>query len=106
MNYIAKQTWDDGGIPLTMVKYRADGLTMEQLQPWIDDPVQVASHLNTKGQFEVLPDHQGHKMYHMKMQTPMILSNRQMIQTYYRHEFEDGTKAIIGSSQGNEFFEQ
>ena len=57
LNYISKQTWDDGGIPLTLVKYRAEGLTMEQLQPWIDDPVQVGSVINTRGTFEPLPDH-------------------------------------------------
>ena len=41
-----------------------------------------------------LPDVDGLKTYHFKLNMPAggyIISNRSIIATYYRHEMEDGT---------------
>ena len=105
LNYTAKQTFEDGGNALTLIKMRCDGLTMEQLQPWIDDPVAIQSVLNNRMESTTLPDVDGHKTYHFKLNMPAggyIISNRSIIVTYYRHEMEDGTKLFMSSSQGNE----
>ena len=37
-NYEARQTWNDDG-PLTVVKYKCDGLTQEQVDSWFNDPL-------------------------------------------------------------------
>ena len=44
--FIAKQTIEEEGLAITMSKYRADGLTMDQLQPLIDDPLSIGVIIN------------------------------------------------------------
>jgi hypothetical protein len=45
-NYIAKRLTGDDGIPTTLIKYKADGLTEEQWNVWRQDPTVVAAILN------------------------------------------------------------
>ena len=40
-NYIAKQFVGQDGNNMTLIKYRADGLTEEQLEQWRQDPTAV-----------------------------------------------------------------
>ena len=101
IGYIAKQKFEDDGNAITLVKYRAEGLTTEHLQPFFDNPTSVFPILNNRMTVVDLPEHQGQKMYHFKMNMPMILSNRSIITTFYNSE-KDGGRIIMNSSQGNE----
>ena len=101
-NYIAKQAFSDNGNAMTLVKWRCQGLTMEHLQPWIDDPTATQIVLNNRMERHALPDDDGHKMWHLKINMPMILSNRSVITCFYREKTADGFDAIFHSSQGNE----
>mmetsp|Transcript_13213 Transcript_13213/g.16792 ORF Transcript_13213/g.16792 Transcript_13213/m.16792 type:complete len:217 (-) Transcript_13213:107-757(-) len=101
-NYVSKQTFNEEGLAVTMSKMRAEGLTMEHLQPWLDDPTSVMEALNNRLTREQLPEHEGHKMWHLKMSMPMIISNRSIITCIYQGETSDGYQAFFHSSQGNE----
>ena len=89
-NFIGKQVIEDGGNAVTMSKYRADGLTMEQLQPMIDDPLALAARLNPKVTVEQIGEDEGCKVYHVKSKMPLVISNRSLITTFYRGETSDG----------------
>ena len=101
-NYIARQTVSDEGIPCGMIKYRCDGLTLEQWEQWRRDPTHVGTQLNGKLQREFLPDDEGHKVVLLKMKMPLVISNRSIVTCFYEIEKEDGTKIIMHSSRGNE----
>ena len=45
-NFIAKQTFNDEGNAITLVKWRCDGATMEQMKPYIEDPTQIGTVIN------------------------------------------------------------
>ena len=97
-NFIAKQTIEDGGLAITMSKYRADGVTMEQLQPFIDDPIGTGARINQKLTVEQIGEDQGCKVFHVKVKMPMVISNRSILTTVYRAEGADGFQLIINSS--------
>ena len=40
-NYIAKQTWDENGLAVTMIKYKAVDVTVEMMEVWRADPTVV-----------------------------------------------------------------
>ena len=101
-NYEARQTVSEEGLTCTMIKYRVNGLTLEQWEQWTRDPTLVMTQLNSKMSREVLPDDEGHKVYLLKMKMPMMISNRSTLTCYYETEKEDGTKIIMSSSRGNE----
>lgn len=101
-NYEARQTVSEQGLTCTMIKYRVDGLTLEQWEQWTRDPTLVMTQLNSKMSREVLPDDDGHKVYLLKMKMPMMISNRSFVACYYDAEKEDGTKIIMSSSRGTE----
>ena len=101
-NYIARQTVGQEGIACTMIKYRCDGLTLEQWEQWRQDPTLVSTQLNNKLQRELLPDDEGHKVVLLKMKMPLVISNRSIVTCFYEAEKEDGTKIIMHSSRGNE----
>ena len=46
--YLSKQTFNDDGLAITMTKFRAMGLTLEHLQPWIDDPTSLMLVMNNR----------------------------------------------------------
>ena len=85
-----------------MIKYRADGLTLEQLEQWRQDPTNIAVQMNSKLTRELLPDDEGHKVVLLKIKMPMVISNRSTVTCFYEAEKEDGTKIVMSSSQGNE----
>ena len=101
-NYIARQTTSQEGNVVTLIKYRADGLTLEQLEQWRQDPTLLATQINEKMTREVLPEDDGHQVVHLKMKMPMMISNRSIITCLYETEKEDGTKVKMSSSRGNE----
>ena len=101
-NYVAKQTWDENGIAVTMIKYQADDVTVEMMDRWRADPTAVQVACNAKLSREELPDQEGHKAWLLNMQMPMVISNRSIITVFYNWDLEDGTKCIMHSSQGNE----
>ena len=49
-----------------------------------------------------MPEDQGEKMYHIKMNMPMVISNRSVITCVYRKTGEDGSEFVFHSSKGNE----
>ena len=58
--------------------------------------------MNSRMSYEVLPDHEGSKMIHMKAKMPMIMSDRSVISALYKETKEDGSVCVFHSSQGNE----
>ena len=46
--YLSKQTFNDDGLAITMTKFRAMGLTLEHLQPWLDDPTSLMLVMNNR----------------------------------------------------------
>ena len=101
-NYIARQTFDEDGLAVTISKMRADGLKLEHLRPWLDDPTAIQMVLNDRLTREQMPDHEGHAMWHLKMAMPMMISNRSIISCFYTGETSDGYQALFHSSAGNE----
>ena len=66
-NYIAKQTWDENGIAVTMIKFQADGVTVEMMERWRADPTAIQLATNPKLSREALPDTEGHKTWLLNM---------------------------------------
>ena len=72
------------------------------MRPYLEDTMTVNRAMNNRMTPEPMEDHQGHKMWHMKMTMPMIMSNRSLIACIYQADMADGWKAVFTSSQGNE----
>ena len=100
--YTAKKAEQEDGIPTTIIKWQCDGLTEEQWQAWNADPTVVAAAVNQKLTRIELPDDDGHVVRLLKMQMPVMISNRSTLTCFYRREKEDGTKLLFHSSKGNE----
>ena len=100
-NYIAKQSIVDG-VGCTLIKYRADGLTLEEWERWRQDPTGIGCAVNDRLTREVLADDEGRKVVHLMMKMPLVISNRSIITCIYEQEREDGWKTLFHSSQGNE----
>ena len=100
-NYFARQVWVGDG-PLTIIKYRAEGLTAEHLQAYMDDPIRVQIKMNNRASACRLPDSDGCLMYKLHMRMPAILYNRSIFLTYYFEKGDDGSFYILGSSRGND----
>ena len=101
-HHMAMQTNADDGLVVIVAQFMAESIKMEPLQPWIDDPTSVMLVLNSRLSREEMPDHEGHKMRHLKMAMPMVLSNRSIITCHYSEETSDGFQAIFHSSLGYE----
>ena len=101
-NYVAKQTWDENGIAVTMIKYSATDVTPEMMEKWRADPIATQMACNPNLSREELPDQEGNKCWHMMMQMPMMISNRSIVTVFYQWELEDGTKCVMHSSLGND----
>mmetsp|Transcript_21122 Transcript_21122/g.25998 ORF Transcript_21122/g.25998 Transcript_21122/m.25998 type:complete len:142 (-) Transcript_21122:243-668(-) len=101
-NYTAKQVINETG-GCTLIKYRCDGLTAEQ---WRQDPTAIAIAVNPKLSRTSLPEDEGHKVFHLKMKMPLIISNRSIVTTFYEVDREDGWKAVFHSSKGNEAIQE
>ena len=97
-NFIAKQTFNDEGNAITLVKWRCDGATMEQMKPYIEDPTQIGTVINSRLTRVELGEEDGAKMYHMKMNMPLVLSNRSVIVGVYNVESKDGDATVLTSS--------
>ena len=100
--YYVRQDWIDGA-PLTVVKWRTDQLEQKHVDSWHDDPTQLFV-LNSKNTYTRLDDDEGHIMAHVLIGTPMLVSNRAFVQTWYNKKNEDGSTIILSSSRYNEKF--
>ena len=100
--YMAKVAQSPEGIPITLIKWRCEGLTEEQWETWRADPTVVAAAINAKLTRIELPDDEGHRVRLLKMKMPMLISDRSTLTTFYEHTKEDGTKVMMHSSKGNE----
>ena len=100
--YVAKQTWGEDGVPVTLVKWSAAGVTMEQVQRVIDDPFAIGPVMNNKMSYEMLPESEGNPVAHIKAKMPMMISNRSVVSCLYREEREGGEKLMFHSSEGND----
>ena len=60
--------------------------------------------LNSKNTYTRLDDDEGHIMAHVLIGTPMLVSNRAFVQTWYNKKNEDGSTIILSSSKYNEKF--
>ena len=89
-NFIAKQKIEKNGNAITMSKYRVDGLTMEELQPQIEDPMGMADRLNGKMSLARIGKDEGFEVYHVRSLMPRFFSHRSLITTYYFAESNDG----------------
>ena len=101
-NFIAKRTWHEDTLPIVVSKYRVAGLTEETMQRYFNDSMELNKQMNPGMETTRIEDHQGYKMYHNRMQTPMIMSNRTVIPCEYTAQSSDGYTCLISSSQGNE----
>ena len=99
-DFVAKLDWVDG-VPLAIAKYKAAGMTQEHIDSWYNDPMQLKV-LNPKNTMTKLDDDEGHLMAHVQIGTPMMVSERCIIQTWYNTTCDDGSKIIMSSSRGNE----
>ena len=93
---LVKQDWVDG-VPLCIAKMTAKGLTQEMVDSWYNDPFQLRV-LNPKNVMTKLDDDDGHMMGHVKIATPMMVSERCMILTWYNSTCDDGSKIIMSST--------
>ena len=82
-NYVAKQVIQSNNQGVTLIKYRADGLTLEEWERWRQDPTAIGCAVNPKVTRTVLPEVDGHKCVHVKMKMPVLISNRSIISTFY-----------------------
>ena len=87
---------------VTIVKWEAAGVPIENVQRMIDDPFFMGPILHNKTTYEVLPDVEGCKVAHLKAAGPMMVSTRNIINTAYKIEKEGGEVILMQSSQGNE----
>ena len=101
-NYVARQTYDESGSAVTIIKFRCDGFTEEHWQRWKADPIAVQQALNDKLSATRLEDDEDCKVYHLHMKMPMMISNRSILTTFYEHEDSEGYRIVFHSSQGNE----
>ena len=63
--YIARQTYDDNGAAITIIKFRCDGFTEEHWNQWKADPIAVQLAMNDRLQSTRLPDEEDLKCYHL-----------------------------------------
>ena len=47
-NYIARQTIDENGLAVTMIKFNCDGFTEEHWQRWKADPISIQTAMNER----------------------------------------------------------
>lgn len=85
-----------------MVKWQCSIATMETFQRIFDDLFALGPIMNNKMSYEMLPEHEGSKMAHIKVKGPMLVSNRSMITALYQETREGGERCVFHSTQGNE----
>ena len=101
-NYVARQAFENG-LAVTIIKYRCDGLTEEHWQRWIEDPIGIQEAMNNRLTSTQLADDDGHKVFHLHMKMPMMITNRSLITCMYEHEDAvTGFRSYLHSSQGCE----
>ena len=102
-NYVARQTFDDEGLAITMVKYRAAGTTLDgTFKKYTDNPFEMAKEIHSRTSYTELPEVEGRKAFHVQMEMPMIISNRSIFTVLYRPDRGDGSVTLMSSSQGND----
>lgn len=101
-HYVARQTFDEEGNCITIVKYKCMGFTEEHWQQWKADPIAVQQAMNDRMSSTRLDDDEGCKVFHIKMNMPMMISNRSIVTCFYEHEDENGYRIVQHSSQGND----
>lgn len=82
--YIARQTYDDSGAAITIIKFNCDGFTQEHWNRWKADPIAVQLAMNDRMMATRLPDDEGCKCYHIQMRMPMMISNRSIVTCFYQ----------------------
>ena len=59
--------------------------------------------MNDRLTYQQLSNDQGHKVYHLQMKMPMMITNRSLITCFYEHEdAETGYRVFCHSSKGCE----
>merc|ERR1712228_731603 len=98
----------EGNVPLTIVKYKAEGLQLAQFRTFYDNPVQFQTRINQRLSAEKLENNEGYDIYHMTVKSPSsyIIAHRSSFVCYYRRELEDGGLNVMNSSLGNENYEE
>ena len=57
IGYVARQTHDEWGRIILLVKYRAKGFAEEHMNKFLDDPMKMFTEMNNKLTIDNLPDH-------------------------------------------------
>ena len=96
-NFVSKFTFSEEGHAVVMSKIRVNGMTLDHLQPWIDDTLGVMAVLYDRYEVRRLPDHEGHNMYHCRHRISDTLI-RSAICCRYEGEIADGYQAIFIST--------
>ena len=103
-DYIVKQDAIDS-IPVIVTKCKAAGLTPEQLEQLVAEPATVSAVMNDKMTVtHVGEDAAGNKIWHFYIETPPMVSNRNMFVTYFIRRKENGQVVIMAASIGNDRF--
>ena len=107
-NFVSKLTKDEGGHATSLLSiFKADGLTMEQIQPYYNDPYPfIKENMPDSWQAVDIDNQEGLTIRHWTFNSifPQI-SNREAIQSTYLFE-EDGWKYQLHTSFGNEYLEE
>ena len=106
-NLIVKETFDEKGLATVLASYKADGLTIEMIKPFFDDPKNFFKETmsNRMEAFDMAPV-EGLPTRRWLYFSPFpLIANRQYVETNYKHE-EDGWMYSMYSSIGNEYLEE
>ena len=96
--YISKKSWLDGDKMVYINKYHCDGLTEETIMPVFDSCLNLIHIVRNRMEPEQLEDDQGHRLWHVKMYMPMMMTNRSAIVCEYKGQTSDGLNIMVMSS--------
>ena len=90
---------------MTVAKYTANGLTIDQVKQFYANMCENSMKLNPMYNMTVIDDDEGHPVYHNLTSMSWPMSNRSAVFVEHRRE-EDGAFTICFSSRGTEDFEK
>lgn len=98
----ARQVFE--GTALTMSKLRVDELSVEQVRDFYARENWEANMAKTADKMvpTLLEEEDGCRIFHLRLQTPFILSNRSLFVAHYYVEGSDGSFTFMASSRGTD----
>ena len=102
-NYKVRTTWL-GSSPVLVTKMWAEGLTAEQVKPYIDEPWSIVGQMQNRMDIKRVDDIEGNPTFHFMNEMPTIaVYNRSCFVTYYQTtDASTGTVTTCCTSKGNQ----